>query len=53
MKAKLYDLMNWARIEGVVYSEEDKPCTILGPQVVGSSTLFQAFFPDAKKVKKR
>ena len=50
MKAKLYDLMNWARIEGVVYSEEDKPCTILGPQVVGSSTLFQAFFPDAKKV---
>ena len=50
MKAKLYDLMNWAKIEGVVYSEEDKPCTILGPQVVGSSTLFQAFFPDAKKV---
>ena len=50
MKAKLYDLMNWARIDGVVYSEEDKPCTILGPQVVGSSTLFQAFFPDAKKV---
>ena len=50
MKAKLYDLMNWAKIEGVVYSEEDKPSTILGPQVVGSSTLFQAFFPDAKKV---
>ena len=50
MKAKLYDLMNWAKIEGVVYSEEDRPGTILGPQTVGSSTLYQAFFPDAKKV---
>ena len=50
MKAKLYDLMNWARIEDVVYSEEDRPSTILGPHTVGSSTLFQAFFPDAKKV---
>ena len=50
MKAKLYDLMNWARIEGIVYSEEDRPGTILGPQTVGSSTLFQTFFPGAKKV---
>ena len=50
MKAKLYDLMNWAQIEGIVYSEEDKPGTILGPHTVGSSTLYQAFFPDAKKV---
>lgn len=50
MKAKLYDLMNWAQIEGVVYSEEDKPGTILGPHPAGSSTLYQAFFPDAKKV---
>ena len=50
MKAKLYDLMNWAKIEGIVYAEEDRPGTILGPQTVGSSTLFQAYFPDAKKV---
>ena len=50
MKAKLYDLMNWAKIEGIVYSEEDKPASILGPHTVGSSTLYQAFFPDAKKV---
>ena len=50
MKAKLYDLMNWAEIEGIVYSEEDKPASILGPHTVGSSTLYQAFFPDAKKV---
>ena len=50
MKAKLYDLMNWAKIEGIVYSEEDKPGEILGTQVVGNSTLFQTFFPGAKKV---
>ena len=39
MKAKLYDLMNWAEIEGVVYSEEDRPGTILGTKTVGTSTL--------------
>ena len=50
MKAKLYNLMNWAQIEGIVYSEEDRPGTILGPHAVGNSTLYQTFFPDAKKV---
>ena len=50
MKAKLYDLMNWAQIEGIVYSEEDKPGTIMGPHAVGNSTLYQTFFPGAKKV---
>ncbi len=50
MKAKLYDLMNWAQIEGIVYSEEDRPGTVLGPHTAGNSTLYQAFFPDAKKV---
>ena len=50
MKAKLYDLMNWAEIEGIVYSEEDKPGAILGNRVVGNSTLFQAFFPGAERV---
>ena len=50
MKAKLYDLMNWAEIEGIVYSEEDRPGNILGNKLVGNAILFQAFFPDAKKV---
>lgn len=50
MKEKLYNLMNWAEIEGIVYSEEDRPGTILGPKAAGNSTLVQAFFPDAKKV---
>ena len=43
MKAKLYDLMNWAQIEGIVYSEEDRPGTILGPHTVGNSTLYQTW----------
>ena len=50
MKAKLYDLMNWAEIEGIVYSEEDRPGTILGAKTVGSSTLYQTFYPGAKKI---
>ena len=50
MKAKLYDLMNWAEIEGVVYSEEDRPGTILGTKTVGTSTLYQTFYPGAKKI---
>ena len=30
MDEKLYDLMNWPRIEAIVYSEEDQPQEILG-----------------------
>ena len=34
MDSKLYEVMNWPRIEAVVYSEEDNPAEILGPHVV-------------------
>ena len=47
MDNKLYKLMNWPRIEGVIYSEEDNPHEILGPHVVGKSVLFQTFQPGA------
>ena len=50
MDNKLYKLMNWPRIEGIIYSEEDNPKEILGPHVVGKSVLFQCFFPGAEKV---
>ncbi|MGN0306229.1 MAG: alpha amylase C-terminal domain-containing protein [Lachnospiraceae bacterium] len=50
MKEKLYQLMNWPKIEGIIYSEENHPEEILGPHVVGNSILYQAFFPFAKKV---
>ena len=45
MNNKLYKLMNWPKIEGIVYSEEDNPHELLGPHVVGSNTLFQFFMP--------
>ena len=50
MKAKLYNLMDWARIEGIVYGEDDRPGTFLGAHLMENSILFQAFFPDAAKV---
>ena len=34
MDKKLYELMNWPRIEALVYSEEDEPQEILGPHKV-------------------
>lgn len=51
MNNKLYKLMNWPRIEGIIYSEEDNPHEVLGPHVVGKSVLFQTFQPGAVSVK--
>ena len=50
MNKKLYDLMDWARIEEVVYGECDHPSEFLGPHRAGTSTLIQAFFPGAEGV---
>ncbi len=50
MNKKLYDLMDWAKIEEVVYGECDHPSDFLGPHSVGASTLIQAFFPGAEGV---
>ncbi len=51
MNKKLYNLMDWAEIEAVTYSEEDHPKKLLGPHSAGrSGTLIQAFFPEAKSV---
>ncbi len=50
MENKLYKLMNWPRIEGIIYSEEENPHEILGPHTVGKNTLFQTFQPDAESV---
>ncbi len=50
MDDKLYKFMNWPRIEGIVYSEEDDPFGILGPkQVTKTQVLFQMFYPGAVK----
>ncbi len=50
MNSKLYKLMNWPRIEGIIYSEEDNPHDILGPHMIGKTVLFQAFQPEAEAV---
>ncbi len=47
MQEKLYKLMNWPLIEGIIYSEEDNPHQILGPHRIGTSLVFQAFWPEA------
>lgn len=51
MTKKLYQLMNWPKIEEIIYSECDNPHELLGPHKVGNQTLIQAYFPDAKEVK--
>ena len=50
MKERAYDLMDWPKIEDVIYSECDNPHELLGPHTVGKKTLMQTFFPDAKEV---
>ena len=49
MVEKLYDYMDWAEIEPVVYSEEIHPRDILGPRVTEDGILIQAFFPGATR----
>ena len=51
MNKKLYKLMNWPEIEGIVYSESDNPHAMLGAHVIGNSVLVQTFQPGAKEVR--
>lgn len=50
MNNKLYRLMNWPKIEGIIYSEEDHPHDTLGPHIAGNSTLIQTYQPGARSV---
>ncbi|MDO4632346.1 MAG: 1,4-alpha-glucan branching protein GlgB [Eubacteriales bacterium] len=47
---KLYDLMNWAAIEALVYSEEDQPHSILGPHLTEDGILIQSYIPTADRI---
>ena len=49
MTNKLYQLMNWPKIEEIIYSECDNPHELLGPHKVGKQTLVQAYFPGAEQ----
>lgn len=53
MGKRLYDLMNWPEIEGIVYSECDNPEEILGAHKCSDGTLIQVFRPDAVEIKVR
>ena len=48
MNDVLYELMDWAAIESLVYSEEDDPHRILGPHKTEKGVLIQAFIPEAQ-----
>ncbi len=50
MNNKLYKLMDWPKIEEVIYSECANPHDVLGPHTVGNNTLVQAYFPEAVSV---
>ena len=50
MQEKLYKLMDWRFIEGIVYSEEDNPHRLLGVHRMGAYLVFQAFMPGAVSV---
>ena len=49
----LYGLMNWERIESIVYSDNCEPGKVLGAHLTPEGILIQAFFPDAKEVSVR
>ena len=51
MEDILYNLMDWAQIEDIVYSESSRPHEILGAKKIEEGILIQCFFPNAKEVK--
>lgn len=50
MNETLYKLMDWAAIEGIIYSDDDNPHKLLGPHITKEGILIQAFFPKAATV---
>ena len=47
MDKKLYDMMDWAGIEELVYSESSNPHRMLGAHVTEDGLMIQAFIPTA------
>ena len=50
MEQNLYDLMDWAGIEELVYSESSNPHGMLGPHLTESGLLIQALIPTAAEI---
>lgn len=53
MDDKLYNLLNWRDIEGITYSDTDRPGDVLGQHIVKDGVLIQAYVPNATSVKLR
>ena len=47
MRDKLYKMMDWRNIEGVLYADIDNPSIVLGPRETKEGYLIQALVPDA------
>lgn len=50
MNKKLYDSLDWARIEGLVYSEENHPHDFLGAVPVEDGIRIQTYIPSAAAI---
>ncbi len=50
MNTTVYDMMDWARIEALVYSEEDSPHDFLGAHMTEDGLLIQAYIPAARQI---
>ena len=50
MDKVLYDLMDWAGIEELVYSESSDPHRMLGAHLTEQGMLVQAFIPTARDI---
>lgn len=46
----LYDLMDWAEIEAIVYSEHDNPHRTLGAHIIDKKVVVNTFMPGVNKV---
>lgn len=49
MDGKVYDYMDWPRIEAIVYGEETSPKDVMSPRLTTEGVLIQGFFPGAEK----
>ena len=51
MNDKLFDLINWADVEEITYSESAGPKRILGAHEISGGVLVQAYMPHAREIK--
>ena len=51
MDKKLFDIINWADVEEITYSESSDPKRILGAHETAEGLLIQAYVPHAKSIK--